>query len=375
MLYLIEEQRKRLSSFTQSVPHRWAGLLRRNTLAKAVQGSNTIEGYNATLDEAIAIIEDEPPLEERTEAWLALNGYQSAMTYILQIVDDPYFEFSKQLIKSLHFMMTSHDLQAFPGRWRPGAVYVINSQSNETVYDPPAAELLDELIGHLVEYLLQDSRQSAIVTAAMAHLNLTLIHPFKDGNGRMSRALQTLTLARRGVVHPVFSSIEEWLGNNTQAYYNVLAEVGQGSWHPENDARPWLRFCLRAHYQQAATIIRRFDEYDRLFRIIRDIVAQERIDQRSELLLFDCALGRRLTNARYQKDADVSSFIAGRDLKVLSDKGLINPHGEKRGRYYTAGKPLLEARQRTRTRRTLEDPYDVISSRSKIVVEPLLPGF
>src|SRR5687767_8009543 len=56
--------------------------------------------------------------------------------------------------------------------------------------------------------------------------------------------LQTLVLARGQIVAPVFSSIEEYLGRNTQAYYDVLAEVGQGAWNPERDARPWLRFCL-----------------------------------------------------------------------------------------------------------------------------------
>ncbi len=63
----------------------------------------------------------------------------------------------------------------------------------------------------------------------MAHLNLTMIHPFKDGNGRMARALQTLVLSREGIVSPVFSSIEEWLGKNTLPYYNILAETGEGN--------------------------------------------------------------------------------------------------------------------------------------------------
>ena len=43
---------------------------------------------------------------------------------------------------------------------------------------------------------------------------------------------------REGVVSPVFSSIEEYLGRNTGDYYRVLAEVGGGSWQPRNDTRP-----------------------------------------------------------------------------------------------------------------------------------------
>jgi len=74
--------------------------------------------------------------------------------------------------------------------------------------------------------------------AAMAHLNLVMIHPFRDGNGRMGRGLQTLVLARSAIPEPTFSTIQEHLGHNTQRYYDVLAEVGQGSSHPTHSARP-----------------------------------------------------------------------------------------------------------------------------------------
>ncbi|EQD70871.1 filamentation induced by cAMP protein Fic, partial [mine drainage metagenome] len=54
----------------------------------------------------------------------------------------------------------------------------------------------------------------------------------------MARALQTLVLAREGILDPTFSSIEEYLGHNTQGYYAVLGAVGQSEWHPEHDALP-----------------------------------------------------------------------------------------------------------------------------------------
>ena len=61
----------------------------------------------------------------------------------------------------------------------------------------------------------------------MAHLNLVMIHPFRDGNGRMARALATLVLTRSDIGEPEFSSIEEWLGANTEDYYSVLAHTGR----------------------------------------------------------------------------------------------------------------------------------------------------
>lgn len=371
VLELIRKQRDRLKMLTQSYPRRWMGSLRRNTFARAIQGSNTIEGYHATIDEAVAVIEDEPPLDEKTETWFAINGYRDAMTYIIQAAEDNTFELSKQFLKSLHFMMVNHDLNSFPGRWRPGAVYVVN-RDGETVYEPPPVEEVDQLILELVSYLQKDCSQSTLVTAAMAHLNLTMIHPFKDGNGRMARALQTLVLAREGHVHPLFSSIEEWLGRNTERYYSVLAAVGKGSWHPGNDALPWVRFCLTAHFQQANTVIRRFDEYDLLFERINQIIEKNGIHDRMALPMFDCAVGLRMTNARYQKDADVTQYVAGRDLKELTELGLFEPHGEKRGRFYTAGPDLQAARNSARKERTASDPYDLIDADQE--AEPLLPG-
>ena len=173
-------------------------------------------------------------------------------------------------------------------------------------------------------------------------------------------------------MHPLFSSIEEWLGRNTQEYYNVLAEVGEGAWNPSNSALPWVRFCLKAHYQQARTVIRRHEEYEALFDRIERIIERQRLNQRAAVPLFNAALGMTVTNARYQKETEESSHVAGRDLKILTDLALLVPHGAKRGRYYMAGRELVEARARARRPRTVLDPYrlpDVAADAG-----PRLPG-
>ena len=85
-----------------------------------------------------------------------------------------------------------------------------------TLDEAVIAEVLDDLT---------TTDAHPLVAAAMAHLNLVLVHPFSDGNGRMARCLQTFVLARDGLLAPEFSSIEEYLGRNTSAYYAVLAEA------------------------------------------------------------------------------------------------------------------------------------------------------
>ena len=163
VLAILKKQRVRLKISTQNNPRRWYGTLRKSTLARVIQGSNAIEGYNASMDEAMAAVEDEPPMDEKTEAWAAINGYRDAMTYIMQAAEDPYFEFNKQFLKSLHFMMTQFDLSSHPGKWRPGAVRVVNQDSGTVVYEAPDVEEVDPLVCELVEYLDTQDHQCGVV--------------------------------------------------------------------------------------------------------------------------------------------------------------------------------------------------------------------
>jgi len=379
VLALIAEQKERLQMYAARNLRRWSGSLRRAMFARAIQGSNSIEGYNVSIDEAVAAIENEPPLlDERTETWHAVRGYRDAMTYIMQAAKDQHFEFNAQFLKSLHFMMLQYDMNKHPGQWRPGSVFVVNSKSNIRVYEAPEVELVNDLVEELVSYLKAPSKEPAIVRAAMAHLNFTMIHPFSDGNGRLARALQTLVIAGDGILHPVFSSIEEWLGDNTQEYYDVLGLVGQGKWNPTNNALPWLRFCLKAHYQQAAKLIRRNEEAEALYNEIVKLMQLYSLNERVWLPLFDAALGMRVTNPRYRKDAEISEFTAGRDLKKLCEVELLVPEGERKMRTYGPSKLLLDARKSIRLKKVVDDPYELIQRRPRKIIDdksqPQLPG-
>jgi Fic family protein len=198
----------------------------------------------------------------------------------------------------------------------------------------------------------------------MAHLNLVLIHPFRDGNGRMARCLQTLVLARERILEPVFCSIEEYLGRNTQAYYDILAEVGAGHWQPEGDALPWVRFTLTAHLRQARTMLRRIKESERLWEELERIAAKRGFPDRTIVALYDAAIGYRVRNATYRAvwDDEVTDGMASRDLRAMVDAGLLVPHGEKRGRYYTRSGELAALQQAIIDSRDPRDDSDPFST-------------
>lgn len=332
-------------------PKRWTGSLRRVQFARAVQGSNSIEGYEAKLDDAMAIELGEPALDASVEASLAIRGYRDAMTYVLQLAEEPDFHFEEQLVKSLHFMMTQYDLKNRPGRWRSGPIFIQKEETGEIVYEGVEVEQVNTLMRELTHTLEAEENLPVVIKAAMAHLNLVLIHPFRDGNGRMARCLQTLVLAREGILSPVFSSIEEYLGRNTRDYYDVLAKVGGGSWQPKNDARPWIRFVLTAHLHSAKTMLRRTNEIETLYLELDRLIARYKLPDRAIDALFDAAMRMRVRRSVYkaildnQGDEPVSDQTATRDLQNLANLGLLIAHGEKRGRYYTAGDEVMAIRK------------------------------
>jgi len=356
VIALVDDLRERLGYATSA--KRWQGLLRRNTLAKAIQGSNGIEGYNVTVDDAIAAAEGEEPLDADAETWAAITGYRQAMTYVINLSDDPHFSYSASLLKTLHFMMVHYDLPKHPGRWRTAPVFVRNDRTGAIVYEGPDWEsvppLMDELIAELTD---RNQALPSVVRAAMAHLNLVMVHPFSDGNGRMARCLQTLVLARTGNISPMFCSIEEYLGKNTQPYYDVLAEVGGGSWRPKRDARPWVRFCLTAHYRQAVTLLLRTKELAKTWEAMEEEARRRGLSDRVVPALADAASGLKVRNAMYRQQADVTDQVASRDLKQLVDEKLLVPVGERRGRYYVAHPRIREIATRFREPRVIPDPF------------------
>jgi len=366
VLDLILALREKLRFATSDSLNRWTGLLARTSYARAIMGSNTIEGINVTMDEAMAAVNREPPDKTADEDWQAIWGYREAMDYVIQLSKEPQrYTHNLGTLLSLHYMMMKYDLNKNPGRVRPGSIHISNTGTNQIVYQGPDAELVPALLDELITSLNEKNDQPVIVRAALAHLNFTMIHPFKDGNGRMARALQTMVLAMEGILAPEFSSIEEYVGRNPQDYYNVLAEVGAGAWHPERDTLPWIKFCLVAHYRQARTLLRRYSEMSRLWNALEQVTKKHRLNERVINALADAAIGLQVKNPTYRKQADITNQVAKNDLMRLVELELLVPKGERRGRYYLASKTLLEIHQQSLLPREEFDPFQELEAVEK----------
>jgi Fic family protein len=359
----IHRMRKQLRHVLRT-PRRWEGVLRRSALARAIQGSNSIEGYQVDEDDAAAALDGEEPISADEETFLEIQGYRQALGYVLAKGDDDYGTFDATEIRAMHYMMLSHDHTKSPGRYRKGPIYVRDERRDQVVYEGPDAADVPALMDALVQSLQTGLNSDPVVRSAMAHLNLVMIHPFRDGNGRMARALATLVLTRSDIGEPEFSSIEEWLGANTDDYYSVLAHTGHGSWQPRDDAHLWLTFNLRAHHMQAQTVARRVDEAGATWTDLDRLVTEHDLPERTMEAMFDAVLGYRVRRAGYLKRAGVTEQTATRDLAALASAGILTPYGNGRGRFYAAGEPLKQIQERRRARRKpLSDPYPWMRAR------------
>ncbi|MEC4016331.1 Fic family protein [Streptomyces sp. H27-D2] len=205
-----------------------------------------------------------------------------------------------------------------------------------------------------------DLDSHVLIRAAMAHLNLVKVRPWSDGNGRMSRSLQTLLIARGWVLAPEFPSIEEWLGmpGNTWEYYKVLREVGGSVWSPQRDTLPWIKFNLLAYHQQTQRVQHRVDRSNDCWTQLMDEADSYGITERQVTALHEVAMAGRVRRSRYEKAEAINTQQATRDLQALTRAQLLTAVGQTRGRHYLAGPRFPQKVLATAQRRhTISNPY------------------
>lgn len=175
----------------------------------------------------------------------------------------------------------------------------------------------------------------------------------------MSRSLQTLLIAREGVLAPEFSSIEAWLGLslNTWEYYRELASRGP-TYQPDQDVSSWIQFNLTAYHQHAQTVQKRLDRSSDVWRILVEFAEHNDFDERVVSALHDVAMAGRVRRSRYEQAEELSLQQAQRDLRDLVTARILEPVGRTRARYYLAGDRFPEqATEIATTPMTLAEPY------------------
>src|SRR5712691_3029302 len=281
---------------------------------------------------------DETPRPE-DEDRMAVACYARAMDHVGVMAGDPGFHWFDRVVLDLHFDACSFQRDRNPGRWRTGPIGVTGADGRVT-YQAPDAEQVPSLMTEVVDRLERgDLDAHVVVKAAMAHLHMISVHPFRDGNGRISRIVQSLVLAREGLLSPELASIEEYLAEHTSAYYGVLQTVPGGRYQPERDAAPWIGFCLDAHLAQARRRLDQVREAGARWSFLEELVESRGRPDRFVVALEQSLIGGT-DRARYSEEADVSPASATNDFRRLLDAGLLTQHGRGPSTRYRASDEL-----------------------------------
>jgi Fic family protein len=217
---------------------------------QSVKGSNAIEGI-ITSDERIAQIvnQSSAPLNH-DEAEIA--GYRDA----LGLIHDNHqnLDFNRRDILDLHQVMLSYAGSAFGGTFKTddNVIMEIDATGRRRVrFQPtPASETADAMEQLELAYLdaRDNPRVNQLLLIPCVILDFLCIHPFRDGNGRMSRLLSLLLLYKNGFDAGKYISFEEQINNTKNQYYEALKQSSEG-WHSkENTYIPFIKNFLSTLY-------------------------------------------------------------------------------------------------------------------------------
>jgi Fic family protein len=183
---------------------------------------------------------------------------------------------------------------------------------------------MTELVGWTQEHLDAKDLHPLMVIAVFVVVFLA-IHPFQDGNGRLSRVLTTLLLLRACYAYVPYSSLESVVEQSKDAYYLALRRTQDTIRTETPDWQPWLLFFLRTLQQQKARLEKKI-ERERL--ILGDL------PELSVQLLELCRERGRITVAEAAKATGANRNTIKDHLKALTRAGHIAQRGAGRGAWY-----------------------------------------
>jgi Fic family protein len=248
-----------------------AVLLSPVTVNEAVLSSR-IEGTQATLDE---VLEYDAGLISTSESRRGdieeVSNYRSAVNIAEQEL--AHRPLSLSLIKSVHQRL----MQGVRGRDKlPGSIRVdqnwigrANAPIEKARFIPPNPTILPQALENWEAYLGRDD-EDPILQVAVAHAQFEILHPFKDGNGRLGRMLIPLLLYQRGAISRPAFYLSEYLEARRETYYDRLLDITEG-----DDWQTWIEFFCEAVTAQAESNLSKVrmirDLYDDLRKRVTDL--------------------------------------------------------------------------------------------------------
>lgn len=279
------------NGFAYSLPNK-KKINRLHDLSKrrTVTSSNKIEGIQVSKKREEELLIDKA--DAKTKEDYELLGYNDALTYIMD--NYQYLSLDERLIKDLHYLMYKRYSPDFGGKYKIDQNYISSYDSKgnflTNVFTPPSPREAPQLMGNLVwqfNNACNEPLSNKLILIFLFILDFLCIHPFTDGNGRVSRLLTTFLLLRYGYSLDKYYSISYLILEHLDDYYKTL-HLSSTGWH-ENDNNPFhfvhyhlLR--LVEGYQNLEYIIEVNDIKDSAENLVLKIIDDRRIPTSKEYI-------------------------------------------------------------------------------------------
>ena len=288
--------------------------------------SNRIEGICTTDDRLAQLMHERVAPHNRDEQEIA--GYRDVLSLIHENYDA--IPLTPPVILQLHKMLYRYSGYTFGGHWKDtdNAIAEIDQQGNATIrFRPLPAIVTPEAIGRICNaYDEALSKQSIdpLILIAMFTFDFVFIHPFTDGNGRMSRLLTLLLLYKNGFIVGRYVSLEHLIEQSKDTYYDALRQSSLGWTEGFNDYRPFVSYllgCIRLSYRE-------FE--DRV-----DGIAINKTSKARRIEMVIQRKGRPLSRAEiHNLCPDISDITIKRSLSALVKEGKIEMLGAGKNTTY-----------------------------------------
>lgn len=208
------------------------------------------------------------------------------------------------------------------GSWRKEHVQVVSGRLDKEIihFEGPSADRVDREVEIFLQWFNHETKIDAVLKAAVAHLWFVTIHPFDDGNGRISRAIVDMLLARSENSPHRFYSLSAQIQKERKGYYQILEQTQKDrlditSW------MDWFLLCLERAIKESLETFEAVKSKEQVWKAIAKIPLNERQRKMINRIL-DGSTGK-LTSSKWAKIAKCSQDTAYRDILDLIDKRVL----------------------------------------------------
>ncbi|MDU4514006.1 MAG: Fic family protein [Veillonella sp.] len=307
LLSQIHEYKGRQDLFVSQRPSSVARLV---DIAKvqSVESSNRIEGIVTTKARIRSLVADKTTPRNRDEE--EIMGYRDVLNTIHENYE--YIDLTRQIILQLHRDLYAYSHKSIGGQFKNVQNSIIERLADGSErerfrplspYETPAA--IDDFC-HSINAVLQDKSVNPLLVIPVFIHDFLCIHPFNDGNGRMSRLLTTLLLYQNGYMIGKFISLEQKIERTKDSYYAVLAQSGAG-WHTgDEDVVPFVKYMLRV-------ILAAYRDFEsRIELLTMSLSAKDRIK-----IIISATIGKVTKSGILEKQPDIAVSTVEKALKEL----------------------------------------------------------